>query len=143
MFQGDIKKRLLKAMPHIPLLELIPELQEQNETRDDPDDPQTQQDATDPNSQSVDGADAAEMEGNTTFHDLEAEPTSGNNGLVQRVKRFISKRKVNRGNIAAGRTEVVTTENDDMRYGDDESSESENEADQHDGIPLIRRNKRI
>ena len=142
MFQGDIKKRLLKAMPHIPLLELRPELREQNETRNDPDDPQTQQDATDPNSQSVDGADAAEMEGNTTFHDFEAEHTGGNNGLVQRVKRFISKRKVKGGKNAVGRIGLVGAEDDDMRYGDDESSESDNEGDQHDGIPLVGRNKR-
>ena len=92
---------------------------------------------------SADEATAAEMEANTTFHDLEAEPTGGNNGLVQRVKRFISQRKVNRGNIAVGRTELLVGDEDDtMRYGDDESSESDNEADHQDGIPLVRRNKR-
>ena len=91
---------------------------------------------------STDEATAAEMEANTTFHDLETEHTGGNNGLVQRFKRFISKRKVNRGNSAAGRTGMVTAEDDTMQYGDDESSESDNEADLHDGIPLVRRNKR-
>ena len=129
-------------MLHIPLLELRPELREQNETGDDPDDPQTPREATDPNSQSIDEANAAEMEANTSFHDLAAAHTGGNNGLVQRVKRFISKRKVNRGNIAVGRTRLVTAEDDNMRYGDDESSESDTEGDQHDGITLVRRNKR-
>ena len=127
-------------MPHIPLLELRPELREQNETPDNPDDPR---DATGANSQSVDVADAGEMEANTTFHNLEVEHTGVNNGLVQRFKRFISKRKANGGNIAVARTGPVVAEDDNMRYGDDEESESDNEADQHDGIPLVRRNKRI
>ena len=91
---------------------------------------------------STDEANATEMEANTTFHDLEIVHTGVKYGLVQRVKRFISKRKVNRGNVAAGRIRCMTTEDDTMRYGDDESSESDNEADQHDGIPLVRRNKR-
>ena len=82
------------------------------------------------------------MEANTTFHDLEAEHTGAKYGLVQRFKRFISKKKANGGNIAAGGTGIVRDEDDNMRYGDDESSESDNEADQHDGIPLVRRNKR-
>ena len=126
-------------MSHIPLLELRPELREQDETRDEPDDTQTQQDTTDHNSQSMDEADAAEMEANTTFHDLEAERTGGNNGLMQKVKRFISKKKVN--SIVTGRNELVRTEDDNMRYGDDESSESDNAGDQHDGIPLVQRNR--
>ena len=33
-------------------------------------------------------------------------------------------------------------EDENMRYGDDESSESDNEGDRHDGIPLVRRNER-
>ena len=90
---------------------------------------------------STDEATVTEMEANTTFHDLEAEHTGGNNGVIHRVKRFISKRKVNRGNIAADRIGLlVGAEDDNMRFGDDESSESE--EDQHDGIPLVRRNKR-
>ena len=126
-------------MPHIPLLELRPELREQNETPDNPDDPR---DATGANNQSVDEADAGEMEANTTFHDLEAEHTGAKYGLVQKVKRFILKRTANGRNIAVGRNGLVTAEDNNMRYGDDESSESDTEEDQHDGIPLVRRNKR-
>ena len=126
-------------MPHVPILELRPELREQNEATGDPDDPQ---DNTEVNTEGTDEANAAEMEDNTTCHDLEAERTVGNNGLVQRVKRFISKRKVNGRRDAEGRTRLVTAEDGTTRYGDDESSESDNEADQHDGIPLVQRNKR-
>ena len=137
-----MKKRLLKAMPHVPILELRPELKEQNEVTDDPDDSQDAVDDADLNAEGTGEGNLTEMEGNTSFHDLEAEPTSGNNGLVQRVKRFISKRKVNGRNIAAGRTRLMRAEDNNMRYGDDESSESDNEGDPHDGIPLVRRNKR-
>ena len=78
-------------MPHIPLLELKPELREQNEARDDPDHPQTQQDATDPNSQSVE-AETIDMEANTTFQDLK-EHVGVKHGVMQRVKRFLFKKK--------------------------------------------------
>ena len=135
-----MKKRLLKAMPHVPILELRPELREQNEATDDPDDPQDAVDDTEVNTEGTNEANTEEIEANTTFHDLEAEPTSGNNGLVQRVKRFISKRKVNNGNIGAGRIGDLRAEDDNMGYGDDESSESDNEGDQQEGIPLIPRN---
>ena len=135
-----MKKRLLKAMPHVPRLELRPELREQNEASDDPDDPQDAVDDTEVNTEGTNEANTEEIEANTTFHNLEAEPTSGNNGLVQRVKRFISKRKVNGRNIAAGRTELVRADDDNMGYGDDESSQSDNEGHQQEGIPLIRRN---
>ena len=141
-----MKKRLLKAMPHIPILELRPELREQNEASDDPDDPQdavddaegNTMDDVDLNAEGTDGANTV----NTTFHNLEAEHAGGNNGLVQRFKRFISKKKVNSENIAAGGTGIARAEDDTMRYGDDESSESDNETGQHDGIPLVRRSKR-
>ena len=86
-----MKKRLLKTMPHIPLLELRPKLREENETCDDPNDTLTQQDATDPNSQSAE-AKAGDMEANTTFHDLE-EHVGVKHGVMQRVKRFIFKKK--------------------------------------------------
>ena len=72
-------------------------------------------------------------------HDLEAERTVGNIGFVQRVKRFISKRKVNGRHDPEGRARLVTAEDGTTRYGDDESSESD--GDQHDGIPLVRRNR--
>ena len=141
-----MKKRLLKAMPHVPILELRPELQKQNEATEDPYDPQ---DAVDETEVNIEGAgegnteaNTPEVEANTTFHNLEVEHTGVNNGLVQRVKRFISKRKANRGNIVVGRTGVLKTEDDKMPYGDDESSESDNEEDQHDEIPLVPRNKR-
>ena len=92
------------------------------------------------NAEDTDETNATEMEANTTFHDLSAERTGAKYRLVQRVKRFISNR--NGGNIAAGRTRLMRAEDNNMRYGDDESSESDNEADPHDGIPLVRRNKR-
>ena len=136
-----MKKRLLKAMPHVPILELRPELKEQNEVTGDPDDSQDAVDDADLNAEGTGEGNLTEMEGNTSFHDLEAEPTSGNNGLVQRFKRFLSKRKVNRGNIGVGRTELLGAEDDVMHYGNDESSESDNEGDHHDVIPLVRRNK--
>ena len=80
------------------------------------------------------------MEADTTFHDLETEHTGRKNGLVQRVKRFIFTSQVKGRHNQAGRIRHGTVEDDNMRYGDDESSESE--GDQHDGIPLVRRNKR-
>ena len=128
-------------MPHVPLLELRPELREQNEANDENDNPQDTVD-DDLNIEGSDEGNAAEMEANTTFHDFEAKPTGGNNGLVQRVKRFISMRKVNGRYDPEGRTRLVATEDDNMQYGDDESSESDNDGDQHDGIPLVPRNKR-
>ena len=136
-----MRKHLLKAMPNVPILELRPELREQNEASDDPDDPQNTMDNVELNAEDTDEANAAEMEANTTFHDLQDERTGANNGLVQRFKRFISKKKVNCRNNPAGRIRCITTECGTMRYGDDENSESDNEADQHDGIPLVPRNK--
>ena len=89
-----MKKRLLKAMPHVPILELRPELREQHNAVDD----------NELNPHGIDDANGAEMEANTTFHDLEAKPTGGYNGLVQMIKRFISKKKANGGNIRVGKT---------------------------------------
>ena len=123
-------------MPHIPLLQLRPELREQEEALNDPDDLQAELDTAYDNVQHHDGANADEMEANTTFHHLETEPSGG---LVERVKRFVSKIKVNRVNNAARRTRYVMAEDDNMRYGDYESSESDNEGDLQDGIPLVRR----
>ena len=138
-----MKKRLVKTMPHVPLLKLRPELREQNEVGDDPDHPQDTVDNVDMNAEGANEAYAAERDANTTFHDLRAGPTGAKYGLVQRVKRFISKRKANGGNIVAGRTGLGRADNNNnIRYGDDESSESDNEGDQHDGIPLVRRIKR-
>ena len=137
-----MKKRLLKAMPHIPIFELRPELREQNEGTDDPDDPHDTLDDVVLNAEDIDEVSASEMEANTTFHNLEAEHTGENDGLLQRVKSLISKKKVNGRNIAVGRTELVRAKDDNMRYGDDESSESDTEEDQHDGLPLVQRNKR-
>ena len=77
-------KRLLKAMSHVPILELRPELREQNEASDDPDDPQDVADDTELNTETTDEGNTAEMEANTTFHNLEDEPTSKNNGLVKK-----------------------------------------------------------
>ena len=130
-------------MPHIPILELRPELQEQNETPGDPDDPQDAVDNTEVNTEGSDETNTAEVEANTTFHNIEAAHTGANNGLIKRVKRFISKRKVNRRNIAVDRTGLMRAEDNNMPYGDDESSETDNEEDQQDGVPLVRRNKRI
>ena len=129
-----MRKRLLKAMPHVPILELRPELREQNEETDDPDAPQDLFNDTELNTEGTDEANLTEME--ATFHDLESKHTGGNNGLVERVKRFISKRKINHGNIVAGRTGPLVVEDDNMRYGDDEISESDNEL-EHDRIPII------
>ena len=114
-----MQKRLLKAMPHVPILEMRPELREQNEATDDPDDPHDAVDDTEVNTQATDEANTAEMETDTTFHNLETECAGRNNGLVERVKRFISKRKANRGNRAVDRIELVMNENDNMGYGDD------------------------
>ena len=63
-----MKKRLRKAMPHVPLLELRPELREQDEENDDADDPETRQDTADDNDQSNEGANAAEMGANCAFN---------------------------------------------------------------------------
>ena len=114
-----MQKRLLKAMPHVPILEMRPELREQNEATCDPDDPQDAVDDTEVNTQATDEASTAEMETDTTFRNLETECKGRNYGLVERVKRFISKRKANRGNRAVDRIELVMNENDNMGYGDD------------------------
>ena len=144
-----MKKRLLKTMPHVPLLELKPELREQDEMSGDPDDPQyavndaegNTMDDVDLNTQGTNEANSGEMEANTTFHNLE-EHVGVKHGVMQRVKRFIFREKVNSRNNPAGRIRCMTTEDGTMRYGDDESSESDNEGDHHDGIPLVPRNKR-
>ena len=136
-----MKKRLLKTMPHVPLLELRPELREQNETIDDPDEPQDTVDNVGVNAQDIDEANAGNLEANTTFHNLE-EHRSAKYGVMERLKRFIFRKKENYRHNPAGRITHGTTEDDNMRYGDDESSESDTEEDQHDGIPLVRRNKR-
>ena len=125
-----MKKRLLKAMPHIPLLELRSELREVNETRDDPDDTKSQQDDTDYNDQSVE-AEAGDMEANASFQDLK-EHVGVKHGVMQRVMRFLFKKKINSS----------TTKDDSMSHGDDQSSESDNEEDLQDCILLVRRNKR-
>ena len=78
------------------------------------------------------------MEVNTTFHNLE-EHVDAKYGVIQRVKRFMFRNKVNGRHNQAARITHGTVEDDNIRYGDDESSESE--GDQHDGIPLVRRNK--
>ena len=111
-------------MPHVPLLKLRPELQEQEVVSDDPDDSQTEQERID-------------IQANTTFHDLETERPGTNNGLVQRIKRFI----IGIHNRPT-RSRRATTEGSNMYYGDDESSESDDELNAQDGIPLVRRNIR-
>ena len=65
---------------------------------------------------------SAEIEANTTFHNLEVEHTGGNNGSVQRIKRFMSRKKAKGRNNAAGRTGLVRAEDDNMRYGEDEAA---------------------
>ena len=136
-----MKKRLLKAMPHIPIVELRPELPEQDEENDDSDDPGIPQDTTDQNNQSSNGANTEETEANTTFHDLEVH-MAAKYGLLQRVKRFVfwKKGRVRSRKYAAVRSGLVTPEDDNFRYGDDESSD--NEGDLQDEIPLVRRNYR-
>ena len=134
-----MKKRLLATMPHVPLLELRPELQEQEDAQGDPDDPQDTMDNVEVDTQGIDEANAAEMEANITFHNFE-EQVDAKYGVIQRIKRLIFRKNVNGRLNPAGRIRHWTAEDDDMRYGDDESSE--NEGDQHDRIPLVRRNKR-
>ena len=128
MLQDDVKKKLLKTMPHVPLLKLRPELQEQEVVSDDPDDSQTEQERT-----NIHEENAGEIQANTTFHDMEAECPGANYGLLQRVKRFT------KGIFYRRRR--ATAEDNNLCYGDDESSESDSEIVQ-DGIPLVRRNKR-
>ena len=123
-----MKKQLLKAMPHIPILELRPELREQDEAAADEDDRADQIN---------DGATAEETEANTTFHNLE-ERTTAKYGLVQKFKRYIFRTKVCVRNTTAGTR--VRTEDNIICYGDDESSD--NEGDLQDEIPLVRRNTR-
>ena len=140
MLQGNIRKRLLKAMPHILLLELRPELREQNEERNDTEDPQDTVDTAGLNTQGNDGADAGEIEANTTFEGLK-EHIAIKRGVIDRMKRFISSNKINGRNNGAGMTGHVTAEDNNLRYGDDESSDSDNEGDLGDVIPLVRRNQ--
>ena len=129
-----MKKRLLKTMPHVPLLQLRPQLGEQDEALNDPDE------TAQGNADDDDDTNGPEIEANTTFHDLDTESTHAKYGVVERVKRFISKIKVNSRKIAVSRIRLVTAENDNMPYGGNESSESDNELDLQDGIPLVRRN---
>ena len=136
-----MKTRLLKTMPHVALLELKPELREQDDASGDHDDSNDTMDNVTLNTQRTDESNSGEMETNTTFHDLE-EHVGVKDGVMQKVKRFIFRKKVNSRNIAAGRIRCMTTEDNNMRYGDDENSESDNEGDLHDGIPLVQRNKR-
>ena len=52
----------------------------------------------------------------------------------------MSKIKLNSRSIASDRTRLVMAEDNNTRYGDDESSESDSEQNVQDGIPLVRRN---
>ena len=133
-----MKKKLLKTMPHVPLLELRPELREQDEVHGDTD-PEDAVDNVESITESIEETNAAGMEASTTFHDLE-EHRDVEVGVIDRVKRFMFRKQVNGSKIVAERIRHVTTEDNNIRYGDDESSESDNELDLQDGIPLVRRN---
>ena len=86
-------------------------------SNDDSDDSESKYDTDEENGQSNDDSNAAEMEANTTIHDLE-KYTDAKYGFVQRVKRFVS--KINGGNNAADRTGLMTAESDSMCHSDDE-----------------------
>ena len=62
VLQVRIKKRLLKVMPHIPILELRPELREQNEVGDDIDDPQDGVENEESNAQGINEENDGEIE---------------------------------------------------------------------------------
>ena len=130
-----MKKRLLKAIPHIPLLELRPELREQDMVSEELDDPRTEQDAADNDevdTESVDEEIPREID--TTFQNDLGKLTGAESGIKQRLIRFILRTKtIGKTNTARG------TEDESMRYGDDESSETDNEEDVQDGIPLVQR----
>ena len=112
MLQAGTKKSLLKTMPHNRILELRPELQEQNEVGDDTDHQQDTVDDTELSTEGNNGTDADEMEASTTFHDLEAEPTGEKYGIVDRVKRFMFRKRVNVANNAG---QVKSNNNPDDR----------------------------
>ena len=57
-------KRLLKAMPHVPLLELRPELRQHNEANGENDNPQDTVDGVEMNTQGSDEANPGGMEAN-------------------------------------------------------------------------------
>ena len=123
-------------MPHVPLLKLRPELREPDEVHDDTD-PEDPVDNVESNTESIEDANVGGMDTNTTFHDLE-EHRDVEVGVIDRVKRFMVRKQVNGRNNAVV---LATAEDNSTRYGDDESSESDNEGDTQEGIPLVRRNK--
>ena len=108
-----MKKRLLEAMPHVPLLELRPELREQDDAQGDPDDPQDTMENVELDTQGIDEANTAEMEANTTFHNFE-EQVDAKYGVIQRVKRLIFRKKVNGRHNPRGRIRHWTAEDDNM-----------------------------
>ena len=89
-----MKKRLLKTMPHVPLLQLRPEIRQHTEAQGDPGDTEDTADDVELNNESIEDANPGGMETNTTFHDF-GEHSSVKHGKIQMIKRFIFRKKVN------------------------------------------------
>ena len=133
-----MKKRLLKAMPHVLLLELRPLLSDQQEVNDD--------------HETMENHDAVNGEGNDEVNvndnaigqaDLDEDirkPVVSRQLLHTQIKRMIFRMKAY-GKKERKRNVVANNENT-ILYGENESSESDGEGncrDTIDTIPLVSR----
>ena len=130
-----MKKRLHKAMPHVPLLELRPILSDQEEVNDD--------------HENIEKHDAVNGEGNDEVNindnaigqtdlDEDIRKTVVSRQLLHtQIKRMIFRMK------ACGRRErkrnVFVNNENAILYGENESSESDGEGNCRDSIPLVSR----
>ena len=153
-----MKTRLLKAMPHVALQKLRPELQKQIAQPDDErmDDRNAVADQDDENPNAVRGQNKDEsfVMDNDTGEDTLAtfqygphdQTNDGDLGVRSRTAE-IFRRKINqfwnkrqRQSRSRERSEIGNRNVGHQRsFGFDENSESDNEEDFQDGIPLLRR----
>ena len=130
-----MKKRLLKAMPHVPLIELRPLLTVQEELNDDHENTENH-DAT-----NGEGNDEVNVNDNAIGQaELDEDirkPVVSKQLLPTQIKRMIFGMKTY-GKRERKRSVVVNNENT-ILYGENESSESDGEGNCRDTIPLVPR----
>ena len=133
-----MKKRLVKAMPHIPLLELRPELSEQEpeeEANDDQENIAGQNVVNGLGHDELNADDSATCQGDSD-NDIRKSIVSGKcfraqvNRVIFKIKQYCSRDRTRN---------VFANDESSIHYGEEESSESDGEGDDLDVIPLVPR----
>ena len=130
-----MKKRLGKAMPHVPLLELRPILSGQEEVNDDDESIQNHDAMNGEGSDEVNINDNAI--GQTELDKDVRKPVVSRQSFHTKIKRMIFRMKTY-GRRKRKRYVFVNNENA-ILYGENESSESDGEVNCRDAIPLVSR----